>query len=283
MSGPNLQRPPMSTVACRPSQAPSGMRIDVALERRAARERVVLALGVVGLRAAGSPSPKASVPRKLGGMQSRRDSTRLRAGDGAGSFAAGDQAEVAVRRALDALHRASQHDRAAVGFDVPFQRQHQAVAVDDARGGRQQRRRRSDSSGSRSRAALPPMRLQVGDAVLGRRLPDGGELRQLALAGSPPAACRSGRAARCSPRRSGRAAPCRARTASRAGCPADSRCRRGSPRCCASCVSEPISSCCSSTSTPWPAWARARATARPTTPAPTTMVSTSAVMAARMQ
>ena len=25
MSGPNLQRPPMSTVACSPSQAPSGM------------------------------------------------------------------------------------------------------------------------------------------------------------------------------------------------------------------------------------------------------------------
>ena len=43
-------------------------------------------------------------------------------------------------------------------------------------------------------------------------------------------------------------------------------------------VSDPISSCCSSTITSWPASASARATASPTTPAPTTMVSTSAVM-----
>src|SRR5215470_708313 len=46
-------------------------------------------------------------------------------------------------------------------------------------------------------------------------------------------------------------------------------------------VSEPMSSCCSKTTTSWPAALRVRATARPTTPAPTTMVSTSARMAPR--
>src|SRR5262245_788646 len=40
-------------------------------------------------------------------------------------------------------------------------------------------------------------------------------------------------------------------------------------------VSEPISSCCSNTTTSWPTSASARATASPTTPAPTTTVSIS--------
>src|SRR6185295_7790092 len=42
--------------------------------------------------------------------------------------------------------------------------------------------------------------------------------------------------------------------------------------------SEPISSCCSKTMTSRPVLARACATARPTTPAPTTMISTSALI-----
>ena len=103
------------------------------------------------------------------------------AGDGAGIVAAGRQAEQARGVALDALDRTAQHDRAAVGLDVALQRQHVAVAVDDAGGGRQQGRNAGDLRLQRA-GRVGAERLQVGDAVPGRRLSDGGELGQLALA-----------------------------------------------------------------------------------------------------
>ena len=87
---------------------------------------------------------------------------------------------MALWRALDALDRASQHDRAAVGLDVALQRQHQAVAVDDAGGGRDQRGDACQLGLERARSVAPD-RLQIGDAVLRCRLPYGRELGPLAL------------------------------------------------------------------------------------------------------
>src|SRR5262245_35422308 len=104
--------------------------IDVALEGRAAGQRIVLPLGVVGLRWAIARAEGQRAP-KPGGIEARgKDETP--AADGPGTVASGDQTKTATVAALKALDRAAQHHQAAAGLDVTRKCQHQAMAVDDA-------------------------------------------------------------------------------------------------------------------------------------------------------
>jgi hypothetical protein len=112
------------------------------------------------------------------------------------------------------LHRAVEGEHRAARLGVALQRQHQAVAVDDAGGRRVQRRHAAQRGLHRARrGAVQQHRVvhAVGQGLRVQRL-QRGQLRRLP---PPRPACRSA-GARCRARRSRRTAACRPCTHSRA-------------------------------------------------------------------
>ena len=102
------------------------------------------------------------------------------AGDGAGIVAAGGQAEQARRVALHALDRAAQHDVPPLASMCPSSASMKPWLSMMPVEGESERANAGDLRLQRARRVAAD-RLEVGDAVLGRRLPDGGELGELAL------------------------------------------------------------------------------------------------------
>src|SRR5262245_66174005 len=103
--------------------------IDVPLEWRASRQRIVLPLGIVGLRRPIAVG-KVECARQPRGMQSGRQHQLVAANSARRLTSRAETEHVLVSR--DALDRTTQNDGTAVGLDMAFERQHEGMAVDDA-------------------------------------------------------------------------------------------------------------------------------------------------------
>src|SRR5215469_10144973 len=136
-------------------------RIDEVFERRLPLQHVIVALGVEGWRNA--PLRNAcDVPRQLLSVQAGAVDYDLRRE--LRSLVGADFEPNGVAAAVPPRHRRVACDDAAGVLEIPPQREHEAVAVDDARGGREERRHTTHGrlQGHRFRGRQP---VQIIDTV----------------------------------------------------------------------------------------------------------------------
>ena len=166
-------------VTCTPRPASSGHRIDQAAERPRAGQREVVALAEIRRR------------HELGveALKTPRHGRRVQAGavdHGAGQegdrLGAADLELDAVSGDPAALDRRIEREQRAMVLGIALQREHQAVAVDDA-GGRREQRRGAEHLGLQRRDGSRLQPLQVVDAVRRRLGADGFERRFLRRVG----------------------------------------------------------------------------------------------------
>ena len=170
------------------------------------------------------------------------------------------------------LHRRSERDYAAGGFEVTLQGQHQRVTVDDA-GFRRQNGAAACEVGLEGARLRRLTERQAFDIIGEALLVDAFDLGLFESRRLRRSACRIADEERRGSRRTHRASADRRRSGGRGGNPAGNTCRHGSPRCCATTRRYRSRRSLRTTTTEWPRMASARAIARPTTPAPMTRTS----------